>query len=255
MTRKPPRSQRVARPAAATGGSPPAGLGPLCTDSHDLHGLARAAWEADPTLGLWVGLMALREAFRLQALGANLWSGVLEFCESFEGTMTGDAALPASRATRYFGGEPTRLLKRAAAERSLPDLLGCIDAAVEDLGMAEVPFTGPEEIPVELHWGVCRACAPSESSPRVPRWRTQVLEGAPHGDLYELEVSIYHRVLDWPARAVALSFTEETWAQLSTSGGGWDHQGASGVEHIHIDGGQVVVRHHDGREERVVLPG
>jgi len=83
-----------------------------------------------------------------------------------------------------------------------------------------------------------------------------VEEGAPHGDLYELEQTTYYRVVDRHSKKVVMTFQGEMEASLSTTTGMWDDYRFSGVREVLIapDELSVIVRYHDGREETVQLP-
>jgi hypothetical protein len=88
------------------------------------------------------------------------------------------------------------------------------------------------------------------------RFELLVEEGAPHGDLYELEQTTYYRVVDRLSDEVVMTFEGEMEASLSTTTGMWDDYRFSGVREVLIasDEQSVVVRYFDGREETVLLP-
>ncbi|HNS52601.1 MAG TPA: hypothetical protein PKO09_15650 [Anaerolineae bacterium] len=91
--------------------------------------------------------------------------------------------------------------------------------------------------------------------PETGRFEVVVEEGVPRGDLYELEQMIYHHVVDrWTGQTV-LTFVGKLEASLSTEAGLWDGYHLSGVRGVCIaeDGRSALVRHGDGREERVPL--
>jgi hypothetical protein len=89
------------------------------------------------------------------------------------------------------------------------------------------------------------------------RFEVVVEQGPAHGDLYELEQTTYYRVVDRQSKEVVLAFEGEMEASLSRSTGLWDDYGFSGVSEVTLalDEQSVLVRYHDGREERVPLPG
>jgi hypothetical protein len=88
------------------------------------------------------------------------------------------------------------------------------------------------------------------------RFELLVEEGAPHGDLYELEQTTYYRVVDRLSDEVVMTFEGEMEASLSTTTGMWDDYRFSGVREVLIasDEQAVIVRYFDGREETVLLP-
>ena len=91
----------------------------------------------------------------------------------------------------------------------------------------------------------------------MTRYEIQVQEGPPHGDLYELEQTTYHRVVDIDTQEVVLTFRSEMEANLSTDTGLWDDYHFSGVRDVILapDQRSVIVHYYDGREEAVPLPG
>lgn len=91
---------------------------------------------------------------------------------------------------------------------------------------------------------------------RMGRFEVLVAEGAPHGDLYELEQTTYYRVVDRHSNKVVMTFRGEMEASLSTTTGLWDDYHFSGVCEVLIapDEQVVIVRYHDGCEETVQLP-
>jgi len=88
------------------------------------------------------------------------------------------------------------------------------------------------------------------------RFRLVVEEGAPHGDLYELEQTTYYNVVDTRSGEVVMTFRGEMQASLSRSTGMWDDHSFCGVCEVAIapDEQSVLVRHCDRREETVPLP-
>jgi hypothetical protein len=88
------------------------------------------------------------------------------------------------------------------------------------------------------------------------RFEVIVEQEPPHGDLYELEQTTYYRVVDRRSNEIILTFHEEMEASLSTDTGLWDDYRFSGVCEVTIapDEPSVIVKYHDGREERVPLP-
>jgi len=91
-----------------------------------------------------------------------------------------------------------------------------------------------------------------------PRGRYVVVirEGPPHGDLYELEQTIYFHVVDTETDEVVLRFQGEMRAALSTASGLWDNYDFAGVCDATLapDGESVIVRTYGGGEEVVPIP-
>ena len=90
---------------------------------------------------------------------------------------------------------------------------------------------------------------------QVKRFVVLVEEGLPHGGLFELEQTTYHRVVDTRTRAVVLTFSGEMAASFSGANGSWEDYHWSGVREVMIapDEKSVIVQYFDGREEAVVL--
>ncbi len=90
------------------------------------------------------------------------------------------------------------------------------------------------------------------------RFMVIVKEGAPHGDLYELEHYVYYNIVDRRTQHVIITFQGEMEATYSrTRGGMWDNYHCSaGVCDVTIapDEQSVLVRYADGHEEVVPLP-
>jgi len=88
------------------------------------------------------------------------------------------------------------------------------------------------------------------------RFRVVVEEGAPHGDLFELERTTYYHVVDALSGEVVMTFRGEMQASLSRTTGMWDDHLFSGVCEVAVlpDDRCVLVRQCDGREETVPLP-
>ena len=82
-----------------------------------------------------------------------------------------------------------------------------------------------------------------------------VEEGPPHGGLFELEQTTYHRVVDTRTQAVVLTFSGEMAASFSGATGSWEDYHWSGVREVAVapDEKGVIVKYYDGREETVVL--
>lgn len=89
----------------------------------------------------------------------------------------------------------------------------------------------------------------------LPRFEVVVEQGAPHGDLYELEQTTYYHVVDRATQQVVLTLQSEMEASLSRDSGMWDDYRYSGVCEVTIapDETAVIVRYCDGREERMEL--
>ena len=87
------------------------------------------------------------------------------------------------------------------------------------------------------------------------RFVVLVEEGLPHGGLFELEQTTYHRVVDTRTRTVVLTFSGEMAASFSGTNGSWEDYHWSGVREVMIapDEKSVIVQYFDGREETVVL--
>lgn len=88
------------------------------------------------------------------------------------------------------------------------------------------------------------------------RFQVVMIEGAPRGDLYELEQITTYRVVDTFSQEVVLEFQGELAASLSTSTGLWDDYRTYGVCDVRIsaDGHAAIVEHCDGYLETVPLP-
>lgn len=88
------------------------------------------------------------------------------------------------------------------------------------------------------------------------RFQVVVREGPPHGDLYELEQTIYFDVVDTETEEVVLRFQGEMRAALSTSSGLWDNYDYAGVRDVALapDGESVLVTAYGGGEEVVPIP-
>jgi hypothetical protein len=88
------------------------------------------------------------------------------------------------------------------------------------------------------------------------RFQVIVIEGPPHGDLYELEQTTTYRVIDTQSQEVFMEFKGEMEASLSTSTGLWDDYRYYGVYNVSIspDGQAAIVEHADGRVEAILLP-
>ncbi len=90
----------------------------------------------------------------------------------------------------------------------------------------------------------------------MSRFEVVVKEGHPHGGLYELEQTTYYQVVDKHSKEIIMTFQGEMEASLSTSTGMWDDYHYSGVCEVIIaaDEQSVIVKHHSGQEETVLLP-
>ena len=90
----------------------------------------------------------------------------------------------------------------------------------------------------------------------APRFRVQVVEGAGHGDLYELEQSTYFHVVDTRTEQIVLTFEGSMSASMSRSTGQWDDYTYGGVRQVTIapDQGSVRVMYYGEHEETVPLP-
>jgi hypothetical protein len=94
------------------------------------------------------------------------------------------------------------------------------------------------------------------NEPPPARFEILVVEGPPHGDLYELEQTTYYHVVDKRSGQTILTFERQMEAGLSTDCGLWDGYRFSGVDEVRLapEGNSVLVRTCDGREESVPLP-
>lgn len=92
--------------------------------------------------------------------------------------------------------------------------------------------------------------------PQASRFQVVVIEGPPHGDLFELEQTTTYRVMDRESQEVFLEYEGEMAASLSRDTGLWDDYRYYGVCNVRIspDGQAAVVEHCDGRVEVVPLP-
>jgi len=108
----------------------------------------------------------------------------------------------------------------------------------------------------QLEGFVSRAAQSRRAAERTGRFEVRVEEGSPRGDLYELEQTTHHQVIDTRTQEVVLTFQGEMEASLSTTTGMWENYRFSGVREVTIapDEGSVVVQYFDGREEKVCLP-
>ena len=98
-----------------------------------------------------------------------------------------------------------------------------------------------------------------EVAPKAPTpGRFTILEekGAPRGDLFELEQKTEYHVVDRRSEEIIMTFEGLMEASLSRDTGMWDDYFFSGAREVLIapDGQSVIVRHHDGLEERLPLP-
>lgn len=105
----------------------------------------------------------------------------------------------------------------------------------------------------------CRAISKmaQNGKQQMERFEVLVKEGSPHGDLYELEQTTYYEVVDRHSNKVVMTFQGQMQASLSKTGLEWEDYHFSGVCGVFIapDEQSVIVRHYDGREEIVQLPG
>ena len=94
------------------------------------------------------------------------------------------------------------------------------------------------------------------SEPAPGRFQVVVQQGAPRGDLYELEQKTYHHVVDRRSDEIIMTFERLMEASLSRDTGLWDDYVFTGVDEVIIapDGQSVIVKHHDGLEESLPLP-
>ncbi|MBN1135770.1 MAG: hypothetical protein JXM73_04250 [Anaerolineae bacterium] len=88
------------------------------------------------------------------------------------------------------------------------------------------------------------------------RFEVLVEEGPPHGGLYELEQTIYYKVVHRRSGQVVMVFEGQMEASLSTTTGMWEDYRLSGVCEVAIapDEQSVIVKYCEGREETVPLP-
>jgi hypothetical protein len=91
--------------------------------------------------------------------------------------------------------------------------------------------------------------------PEPGRFEVVVVKGPPRGDLYELEQRTYYHVVDRQSQEIVMTFEGLMEASLSRDTGMWDDYYFSGAREVRIaaDGQSVIVRYHDGSEERVPL--
>jgi hypothetical protein len=87
------------------------------------------------------------------------------------------------------------------------------------------------------------------------RFVVLVEEGPPRGDLFELEQTTYHRVVDARTQEVMLTFRGEMEAIFSASTGSWEDYQWSGVREVAVapDEKTVIVKYYDDREETIAL--
>jgi hypothetical protein len=88
------------------------------------------------------------------------------------------------------------------------------------------------------------------------QYTVQVEEGPGHGDLYELEKTIYHHIVDASTQEIVMTFEGGMSASLSRSTGQWEDYQYGGVREVAIapDTPVAVVRYYSGQEETVPLP-
>jgi hypothetical protein len=87
------------------------------------------------------------------------------------------------------------------------------------------------------------------------RFEVVVEHGVPHGDLYELEQTTYHHVVDRLLNQAVMTFEGLMEASLSPETGLWDDYRFFGVCEVDIaaDERSVIVKYCDGHEESVPL--
>ena len=66
------------------------------------------------------------------------------------------------------------------------------------------------------------------------RFVVLVEEGPPHGGLYELEQTTYHRVVDTRTQEIVLTFSSEMAAGFSGATGTWDEYRWFGVREVAV---------------------
>jgi hypothetical protein len=83
-----------------------------------------------------------------------------------------------------------------------------------------------------------------------------VVEGLPHGDLYELEQTTTYHIVDRHSNEVVMTFECRMEASLSTDTGMWEDYRFSGACEVSLtpDGQSVIVKYYGGHEEAVPLP-
>lgn len=88
-------------------------------------------------------------------------------------------------------------------------------------------------------------------------FEVRVEQGAASGGLFAYEQRTYYHVVDVRTNDVVMTFEGVTTATLSTNDGQWTDHVHSGVSDVSIaaDHRSIRVRHHDGWEETVPLPG
>ena len=94
------------------------------------------------------------------------------------------------------------------------------------------------------------------SQPAARRFEVKVEEGPGHGDLYELEQTIYYHVIDIHTQEIVMTFECEMSASLSKSTGQWEDFQYGGVREVTItpDEQSALVKYYGGKEETVPLP-
>jgi hypothetical protein len=94
----------------------------------------------------------------------------------------------------------------------------------------------------------------SGEHPRA-RFAIRIEEGNPHGDVFELEQTMYFHIVEIARNEVVMTFRGDMEARFAGNGMWEDHQ-YSGVKAVSIAPGEqsVLVTYHDGREEVVALP-
>lgn len=94
------------------------------------------------------------------------------------------------------------------------------------------------------------------SQPPARQFIVRVEDGPDHGDLYELEKTTYHHVVDVATQKTVMTFEGRLSASLSRSTGQWEDYQYGGVCEVIIapDAAVVVVKYYSGQEETAPLP-
>jgi hypothetical protein len=96
----------------------------------------------------------------------------------------------------------------------------------------------------------------ANSEVRVPAYIIVTEMDPPHGDLFELEQTTWHRVMDTSTGDVVMEFRSDMAAHLSREDGMWTDHRFTGVSAVVLapDGQSVFVKYCDGVEEMAPIP-
>lgn len=158
-----------------------------------------------------------------------------------------------SRVGNQTGGRVFLFLYTDDFDRDYQDLL---KEGVEIIREPSVETYGKVAVFADLYgnWWDLIEPSPPVSPPLL--FEVRVREGSPRGDLYELEQTTYHEIIDQRTGEVIMTFEGKMEASLSTDTGLWGDSSYSGVSEISLspDHRFLVVNYFDGKREEVPLP-